>query len=355
MHRFASGFCAGVLLMALSAPPGEAGDAAVAKTLFEGGRKALRARKYDDAIPLFDKAWVEDPTLVEAVYWRAFSEEKAKDAESALESYREYLELLKKKNPARVGSEDKKLRKQARNRVRALAVAEGEFDAAEDKYLEALLAVMKKRLDKGETDSALKAARRILEVDPDHEEALAVLLKLAPDTDPFSVVKEWRFPIEEKLFTGPHCEYADTSLILDAKIGGRLRPNPPVRLTGDFGYETEFRILNAYEDEWSVGLTFGDDGKRFGALMAKAFRVELQWGEGGKSPQTLGSMDMADFDPAVPHRLGVLYREGTFVCWLDGKVAIKVPVSGFATDGDIGVLMTRCRVELLRLRAGRIQ
>jgi tetratricopeptide (TPR) repeat protein len=342
------------LALALAVPPGFAGDAAVAKTLFDGGQKALRARKYSEAAVLFGKAWVEDPTLTDAVYWKACAQDKGKDPDAALETFRRYLALLEKEGADRITSEKRKLRKGARDRIRALAVAEEEFDAAEEKYVAALLAIVRKRGENGESDAALKAAQRILEVDPDNEEALAVRRRLAPDADPYADVKEWRYPIREKAYRGPSCEYVGDNLVLDARSGGMLRPNPGIRMEGGFACETEFTVRDAYDPDWAVGLVFGDDGAHLWVLDARASRVELLWGEKGKAPQTVGSAALSTLDAGKPHRIGVLVREGVVLCRLDGEVVVRGSAEGMPTDGDLGIYMKHCRAELTLLRAGRL-
>ena len=202
--------------------------------------------------------------------------------------------------------------------------------------------------------AALQAAQRVLEVEPDNEDALEALRGLAPDADPYAEVASWTLPIQEKRLRGKGCEYVDDALVMDVAGGGMMRMTPPQRLSGGFAYETEFRVLEAYDSDWSVGLTFGDDGAHIWILSARAAKVELQWGEKGKVAQSVGSAALAALDREKPHRLGLLVRDGVLLCRLDGEILIRAASEDRATDGEIGVYMSHCRAEHRGMRAGRL-
>jgi tetratricopeptide (TPR) repeat protein len=340
------------LLVVTSVAPG---DPAVARTLFDGGRKAFRSRKYTEAVSLFQKAWIEDPELLEAIYWKGQAEERMKDKEAALVSYREFLDLLREKKGGPT-SEEKRLRSKVRRRVRALAVAENEFDALEERYIDSLARIMASRLEKGEPNTALEAAQRILEVDPDHEEALAVRKKLEPDVDPYADVSEWTELVKDKRFQGSRVSYADGVMTLETTAGGRLRPIPGVRLEGNYGCEVEFRIPTIHDDQWQAGLFFGDDGRLFYALLVFGDKVELLHGGPAAAPRTLASVARNFEEPEAWHRLGFVVRQGVVVCWLDGERIITAPADDTRpTNGELGLIQTKSRVEWRVARAGRIR
>jgi tetratricopeptide (TPR) repeat protein len=118
-------------LALLAADTVVAGDAVVARTLLQNGKKAVTYRKYDEAVTLLRKALVEDPDLAEAAYWIGVALDRSKDDLGALAAYRDFLAILDRKGAAAT-PEEKKLRGTAQRRVDALAAGEKEFRKLED-------------------------------------------------------------------------------------------------------------------------------------------------------------------------------------------------------------------------------
>src|SRR5690349_19435584 len=215
-------------------PPARAGDPSVARTLLESGKKALAARKVDEAVAHFRKALAEDANLVEAAYWIGAARDKDKDDAGALAAYREFLSLLEKRgNPS---SDEGKLKALADKRVDALAAAEKEFQKLEDKYVEDLLAFARAKYPK--------------------EPAVAAL---ALEGVPASrSVKEWRDLLRERAISSDAITFPGEVMAFDAKDGTKVTSKHPIDEGGNLVYEMEFRVTDVHDPGWLAGLSFSE-------------------------------------------------------------------------------------------------
>lgn len=344
---------------AFAPAPAVAGDPVVAKTLLESARKSLAAKKYDEAVQLLKRVSTEDPSLIEAVYLRAQALEKLKDDPGALAAYREFLDLFAKK-AASGGTtpEEQKLKPPAEKRVAAMAVPEAEFRKLEEKYVADLLAYARDRAAK-DPAAALRAANRVLEVAPRNPEALALRDRLGPPKDPgpFGEIETWRDFLKEGAFkAGPGIDLADGVLTIDTKTGGKLRPNPRSEPEGKFAFESEFRVLDVWEETWNLGLSAGETAAGYYGVTISRTAVEVHYGKAGTKPITVASRAMAPLDLAAWHRFGMVARGPALEVWLDGEKVVDVKVTLTADlAGELGISQQGCRAARRVLRMGQFR
>lgn len=344
-----------------TAPPAHPspGDAAVAKTLLEAGKKAFGARKYEEALALLRKAQAEDPALLEAIAWKAQALEKVKDDAAALAAYREFLDLLSRKEASGgATAEERRQGTAAEKRVEALAFAEREFARLEGKFASDLMALARDRIQKGDPSSALRAAERILAVLPKHPEATALRNGFVEPSEggPFADVAAWKDYLPGRPFPVDSAVYAEGILTLDTKSGGKLRIQPPVSLGPDFAYEVEFRLLAAHEPAWSAGLCFGETQDGLYTLQAGRSEVSLLQGKVGGAPRTLASIAVAPVEPGAWHRLGIVVRGNRWRIWYDGEgLAEGADDSVVTISGEIGIAQKSSKVERRVLRTGTLR
>ncbi len=337
------------------APAAYGGDAVVAKTLLDSGKKALNAKKYDEAIPLFRKAFAEDPTLIEAVYWRAQAHEKMKDDAAALADYREFLvDFTKKAGPS---ADDQRLKGLAEKRVDALAVGDKEFGKLEDKYVADLLAMAKAKVA-GDPGAALDAVNRVLEVQPKNAEALALRDKLGEKkaAGPFDGVASWRDIVKDKGLHSDVVKYPGDLMTIEIKSGGKIRPEPPITMSTDYAGEMEFRVAEVFDQAWSVGFSLGETKDGFYEIAVTKAEVRVQFGKVKQRPDDVASFATPPVDPAAWHRLGFAVHGAKFLVYLDGEQVIdetQTIRNDFA--GDLGILVRTCRAEFRTARTGAFQ
>lgn len=330
------------------------GDAVVARTLLESGKKAFTAKKYDDALPLFKKALAEDPTLIESVYWRAQVHEKAKDNVSALAAYREFLDLYAKKpGPS---AEDQKLKPLAEKRIEALAVADREFRKLEEKYIADLLAIAKAKVA-GDPGAALGAVSRILEIQPKHAEALALREALGVKKEsPFAGVASWRDLVKGQEYHSDAISYTDGVMILERSGPGRLRSEPPAPMGAEHAGEMEFRLPVVSDPKWIIGFSIGEtkDGS-YGAVIEKG-QVRVFFSRPKQQPVLISSRATPPLDLTTWHRLGYAVHGARIQVYLDNEMLID-EAQGERVDfaGECGVWLAYCKAEFRMIRLGEVK
>lgn len=328
------------------------GDAVVAKALLESGKKALAAKKYDEAIPLFRKALAEDPTLIEATYWRAQVHEKAKDDASALAAYREFLDLYAKK--AGITADDQKLKALAEKRVEALAVAEREFQKLEEKYVADLLALAKAKVA-SDPGAALAAANRVLEIAPKNAEALALRDRLGEKKteSPFAGVEAWRELVKDKSFRTDSVKYPADVMTIDLATGAKFRPEPPVELTTDYAAEMEVRIAAVYDDKWFAGFTIGETKEGYFTVSIEKAQVRVLYYRPKQRPDHVASHAIAPPDLTAWHRLGLCVHGARIEVYLDGEKVIDESQSQRVDfSGELGVGQLAAKAEYRMAHVG---
>jgi tetratricopeptide (TPR) repeat protein len=194
---------AGIFLALL--PVAAFGDSEVAELLVKSGRTALMKGDTGTAIEKFRKAITEDPGTIEAKYWLGKAFEKSGDKASALQAYRDYNRLFKKKQAAgEVSNQEKRYARLSEKRVSILAAGEKEFKKLEAAFLDRLYAYARDNFVRDPTLS-LKALKLILNADPENAAAKRLFEKLGgefeepaaagpgpkADSGPFKDVKRW--------------------------------------------------------------------------------------------------------------------------------------------------------------------
>jgi tetratricopeptide (TPR) repeat protein len=349
------------LLVLVATAGALAGDPVVAKTLLDSGKKSFNAKKYEEAGTFFRKAYLEDPSLLECLYWTAQVHEKRKEDAEALASYRAFLSLLDKKGAAGgVGPEEQKLRPLAEKRVAALAVAETEFQKLEDRYADELLAFARAKLLR-DPAVALKAVERVLEARPGDREAVSLRGKLsgapgvAESRGAFPTVKEWLDLVHDQAFKGEGVTYTGDLLEWDTKTGKKLRSPQKMDLGNSFAYEVEFKVLDTFEEGWLAGLSIGETRDGFVAVVVQRAQVEVSYNKPLEKQTIVATFPMTPLDTAPWHRLGVGVKGDSVEVWLDGKVVLGKSMDA-RTDlaGEIGLCQQGCRVQRRVLRAGKM-
>jgi tetratricopeptide (TPR) repeat protein len=328
------------------------GDAVVAKSLFDSGKKAFAAKKYDEAVPLFRKAFAEDATLLEAVYWRAQAHEKANDAVSALAAYRDFLDLLGKKSGAT--AEEQKLKPLAEKRVDALSVADREFQKLEDKYVADLLAVAKAKLA-SDPAAALAAAMRVLEAQPKNAEALALRDRLGDkkEENPFAGIDTWRDFVKDKTLRSEVVKYAGDLMTIEIKAGGKIRPDPAMTLGTDFGAEMEVRVAEVFDPAWVVGFSIGETKDGYYGVTLENSQVRVLYGKPKARPTIIASLATQPLDRAVWHKLGLVVHGAHIMVYVDGQKVIDESQGERADfSGDVGVTVVGSRAEFRMAKFG---
>lgn len=339
-------------LFALAASDVIAGDAVVARSLLDGGKKALTAKKYDEAIPLFRKALSEDPTLVEASYWRAQAHEKANDTIAALAAYREFLDLLaKKQSPT---PDDLKLKPLAEKRVDALALADKEFQKLEEKFVADLLAIARAKVA-SDPGAALAAAQRVLEVQPKNAEALALQERLGEkkQENPLAGVDQWRDLVKDKSLHSDVVKFPGELMTIEVKTSGKIRPDPALTMGADYAGEMEFHLAATFEDGWSVGFSLGETKDGYYAVRIERAQVTVMYGKPKQRPESIASRASAPLDTAAWHRLAFAVHGARIVVMVDGEKVID-EAQGQRDDfsGEAGVSVGYGRVEFRSVRVG---
>src|SRR5688572_18080408 len=210
-----------------------AGDAKVADALFKSGRQAYQKGDFSSAATLFQKTYDESPELIEAIWWRASSQEKAGDKPGALASYREFVTLFdgKYKSGATISKEEQRLKGLAEKCVDALSGADKDFRKLEDAYIASMLAFAKDNFVRDPSMST-RAIEAVLALRPDHEEARRVREKLSGGTgeapakgpvrdpkNPFAGVSTWLDLVAQPAFKSEHVTHAKGVMVLDVKGG----------------------------------------------------------------------------------------------------------------------------------------
>lgn len=352
-----------VLCHSILPPAARAGDATVARTLFDSAKKAFNGRRYDEAVILYRKAFDEDPTLIEAVYWIGLSQDRRKDDAAALAAYREFLNLCDAAGSGLDG-EPKKLRATAEKRVDALAVGEKEFRKLEDRAVADLLDFANAHFVR-DPAIAREAVERILAWRPDDGTAQALFEKLggaprnrpaagdAGATGPFATVKVWRDLLADHAIKTDAITYEGDVMVLDTKGGSKITPSRPIPLGGVYCYEVDLRIAEAYEGAWLTGLTFGETKSGFYSAFLQKAQVVLIDAAEGRGNRELAVKPLPLIETGSWHRLGVVVRGTSVEVWLDGKAVIDERIKDREDlKGDIGVFQQGCRTERRVFRAG---
>ena len=345
--------------MAFLVPAASPADSAAAAALLGGGKKALDAKKFDEATSMFRKALAEDSALIEAAYWLAVAREKSGEEAAALADYRQFLSLLEKKGGGAT-AEEQKLRPLAEKRVDALAVWEKEFLKIEEKYVGELLAFATERAE-GEPWVAVRALDLVLKVRPKYAAALSLRDRIAGKgsgqggAELFPQVKEWRDLLAEQAFRPVEgiLSYAGNVITMDlrgAKVG---HPRKPIIMGPAFAYEIEFRVLETYDDGWSVGLMFGSTQESLYEVGLRKAAVILRLGGRGVATRELESRPVAPKDLSTWRRLSIGVRGDTVQASLDGKQVFEERITDRADlTGDIGISVANCKSEWRVLRTG---
>jgi len=352
----------------LAGSPALAGDPSVARTLLESGKKALAARKIDEAVAHFRKALAEDANLVEAAYWIGVARDREKDDPGALAAYRDFLALLEKRgNPS---ADEQKLKALAEKRVDALAAGEKEFQKLEDKYVEDLLAFARGKFLRDPAVAAL-ALDRVLAVRPNHPAALSLYEKIGgkpgakpgekagegDDGNPAARgVKAWRDLLRNREISSDSITFTGDLMVFDAKGGKKVTSKKPIDEGGNLVYETEFRVVEAYDSGWLAGLTFSEKAESdFLAFFAQSGQVVLLQQVSDRDRKELAQVAVTTLEVGSWHRLAVVLRGDAVEGWLDGKKLVDQRLRDRPDlSGELGIFQQACRTERRVFRAGKL-
>ena len=354
----------GAALLLPGSIPALAGDPVVARTLLESGRKAVAARKYDEAVPLLRRAQAEDPGLAEAVYWIGVVSDRQKDDAGSLAAYREYLALLEARG-GEGSAEEKKLRSLAEKRVDVLAAGEKELRKLEERVVDELMDFARLRSSR-DPGIALQALERLLSGRPDHDAALTLREKLGGKPRPAKIaaagagkeiaaVRIWLDFLADRTISGEHIRYEGNLMEVDTKSGTKILPKRPLDLGEAFAFEMEVRAAEVYDSGWLTGLTFADASPNFLAAFFQRSRIVLLAASETGSASEVAVHEMPAVDPAVFHRFGIVVRGKDLEIWLDGSIAMTHRFTDRpGLKGEIGIYQQGCRTERRVFRGGKL-
>ena len=366
-------------LFAIGGGIARAGDAELAKFLLKGACEDLGGKRYDDAIKKLRRVLEEDPTRIEALYWRGVALEKKADLPGALDAYRAFVVPVDAKGAAGGSSkEEQDLQRKAQARVDALSAGEGELAKLDDAFVGALLAFAKANSVKDPV-IAVRALDALIAVRPGHEEARGLREKLGPwlpgsaaapagaekqtpgdaDASPFRAVKAWTDLIAGRAFgTNDGWEYEKGVLVIDrAGAGALARPGKGMEFEAGsaYAYELECRFGEVRGESPIVGLAFGiNGGNLLLAILGPGFVVLHEEHEDARYDRS--RTEVASFDASGWHRLGVLVKGQRVGVWLDGKRVAEYTVEDRPDlAGGLGLEHQHCRVEIRTLRWGPVR
>ena len=360
-------FLLAAILVLLAALPAPAGDPTIARTLLESGKKALNARKIDEAVSHFRKALSEDGNLVEAAYWIGAARDREKDDQGALAGYRDFLSLLEKRGSP--SAEESKLRTAAEKRVDVLAAGEKEFQKLEEKCIEDLLAFARAKFLRDPAVAAL-ALDRVLAMRPDHPAALSLYEKIggkpgakpgekAPDpggVPAASGVKSWRDLLRNREISSDKVTFTGDLMVYDSKGGTKITSRKPIDEGGNLVYETEFRVAEAYDSGWLTGLTFSEKSETdFLSLFVQSGQVVLLHQASETQRKELAQVAVKTLEVGTWHRLAVVLRGDAVEGWLDGKKVVDQRLKERPDlSGELGIFQQGCRTERRVFQVGKL-
>jgi tetratricopeptide (TPR) repeat protein len=348
-----------------------AADPEVARLIFKSGKDALAKKQWDEAVTKFERALAEDATLTESVYWAALALDKKGALVEAQARYRAFRKAARAKagGPSK---EEAPLLKKADGRLQDLAPAEEELLRLQEAFVAQVLAFARSNAlgDRALANRAIAAAKA---ADPESADASALQGELARAAGPaaapsakddrpvppaFKKVPAWTDHLAAKGFGSPEgWNYEGDHLQIDVMAGTTYWLDTPQRQGPRYAYEIEARALEAKQELWAVGVSFGDnEGTAFVAFLTGVGTVVLIQTQEEKGHRQIAAADVDEPGLNTWHHLGVLVDKNRIEVWLDAKKVLTHTAPESANLGvNLGIFHQRSRVEIRRLRHGALE
>ncbi len=351
--------------------PSARADEEVAQFLLTQAKKAISVRKFKEAAAKLERARNEDPALLEASYLLGQVFEKMKEPGKALGAYRTFRDGCR---AAGAGLDKKVARLLARAEKRIATLGKGEAELAKlQKAFGNTVVGFATRYQEEDTDIAVDALQRVVEVAPEHAAARKLLGELtgaedlttdAGDIDPKAVpiagIKVWADLLGSRAIpAGKSTSYKRKVLTVDGEGGTIFWTDPKKRAPETFVYEMELRFTKVHANGYLLGFAFGvdEEAERKGGtecVMAFAQRtlVTISHASGGKNLD-VGQTAIKASKLGTWMRLTMAVEGRKVRMFLDGKQVLNASVAGRKElSGPIGVFHQRCTAEIRMLRLG---
>ncbi len=341
-------------------------DDEVARFLLAQAKKAISARKFDEAVVKLERALEEDATILEAAYILGQVHEKKKEPGKALGAYRRFRDGCVAQGDAL----DKKLArllKRAEKRIAVLGKGEKELEALQTRFGDRVLRLAR-HLRETDPDLAVDALRRLVAIAPQDAAAKQLLGELTGEgstsadggPSPIPGITAWDDLLGERAIPpGKDIQYRRSLLTIDQPGGTIFWTDPTKRAPETYVLDLEYRFLEEHAVGYLVGFAFAQDeavarsgGQEFVLAMAQKSSVALAQASGGRN------IDLADqavsAKPIATWRRLTVAVEGRKVrVYLDGDPVLNSTIPGRKDlQGPIGIFHQRCAVEIRTLRLG---
>lgn len=348
----------------IAARTARAGDAELAKFLVKGGRDDLAKKQYDDALKKLQKARVEDPLLLEALYWMGAVHDARKDPRAALVAYRAYAVAYtdKKSGSVPVTRDEEALLAKVQARLEVLAAAELELTRLREAYVAQLLAFAEENFVRDPAVTS-RALRQLLAIQPKHASARRLLEKmggeeaaaLAAESDPFGV-RTWEDLVATKRFeSADGLEYVDDKLVIERSVGVYLFARDVEPTTAKYVLDAELQFTTETGAR-VVGFGFGVGSVRIVSLMFTATNVDLVVIDQSKhtTVQIASKNHKRPIELHAWHRVTIVVDGIHVEVQVDGSKLLEADVKDATDlDGKVGLYVQGCRTELKTLKLGR--
>lgn len=355
-----------LLVLGVLGPRPADADEEVARFLLDQAKRAISARKFDEAVVKLERALEEDATLLEAAYVLGQVHEKKKEKGLALGAYRRFRDGCVAEGDAL----DKKLARllsRAEKRIAVLGKGEKELLTLQASFGERILRLAR-RLQASDPDLAIDALRRLVAVAPGNAAAKQLLGDLTgeggPSADggpsPIPGITAWDDLLGERAIPpGKDIQYKRKLLTIDQQGGTIFWTDPTKRAPETYVLDLEFRFLREYAVGYLVGFAFAQDedvarsgGQEFVLAMAQKSSVVLAQASGGRN------IDLAEHAVSAKpletwRRLTVAVEGRKVRVYLDGEKELNATIPGRRDlKGPIGIFHQRSAVEIRTLRLG---
>jgi len=372
----ATGLRAGLLLaccLLLQAQAARAGDPDVARFLLKKGEKALRAKKYDDAVGFLERALTEHSPLPEASFALGQALEKLKRIPEAIEHYEVCRTAAAEKGATA------KARSAGRGATKALSKLRrrySDLNELNDAFVKDCLRFAR-RYEKKDSDWARQAYETVLALAPGHsvaKKALGRLPKIAraepakgpgtkPKKDPNPTRSKWTPLITTDALDGWSPGLGGVWNCLDRIVIGDVPTvesgqinwiNEPLA-SGDYSLRVQMRVVKVYGSH-AYGFFLGSDGKGYWwSVLIIGGSVELARNEEGGT-RFIEEKMLAQYDPGKWHTLTAEVKGNKLTIYFAGKRILEHEAEGLGErpfDGKVSLFAQSTKIEFRNFEEGR--
>ena len=373
-----TGFRAGLLFaccLLLQAQSARAGDPDVARFLLGKGEKALRAKKYEDAVGFLERALAEHSPLPEASFALGQALEKLKRIPEAIEHYEACRATAAEKGATG------KAKSAARGATKALSKLRrrySDLNELNDAFIKDCIRFAR-RYEKKDTDWARHAYETVLALDPGHaiaKKAVAKLPKIArtepakgpakPDNRPpkekrLGPVGNWTPLIASDTLDGWDPGRRGVWNCLDRIITGDVPPSEAGQINwideplknGDYSVRVQMRVVKVYGNH-TYGIFLGGDGRnRWWSVVINGGAVALDRTQDDKR-RFIEEKMLGRYEPDKWHTLSIKVKGNKLSIFYEGERILSYETEGERPfDGKVALLVSKAKVEFRNFEEGR--